>query len=139
LIKRSKPDIVVNAIVGLAGLKPTIDVIKNKKTLCLANKESLVVAGKFITELAKRNRVKLYPIDSEHASVYQILSQNKDKKMKKIFITASGGPFYKFTSKQLKNVSFKQACNHPVWKMGGKISIDSATLINKCFEIIEAY
>jgi 1-deoxy-D-xylulose-5-phosphate reductoisomerase len=113
LIKKSKPDIVVNAIVGIAGLPPTIDVIKNKKTLCLANKESLVIAGKIVTKLANLNKVSIYPIDSEHASIYQILKQNKAKKFKKIYITASGGPFYHAKPELLENVSFQQAIKHP--------------------------
>jgi 1-deoxy-D-xylulose-5-phosphate reductoisomerase len=100
LIKKSNPDIVVNAIVGFAGLKPTIVTIQNKKTLCLANKESLVVAGKFITQLAKQNHVKIYPIDSEHTALYQIISQTPNKRFKKIYITASGGPFYKLPKNQ---------------------------------------
>jgi 1-deoxy-D-xylulose-5-phosphate reductoisomerase len=113
LIKKAKPDIVVNAIVGSAGLEPTIITIKNKKTLCLANKESLVMAGYFVMKLAKQNNVKIYPIDSEHASLFQIINQNKHKKIKKLYITASGGPFYKTPKHKLTNVTFKQATNHP--------------------------
>jgi 1-deoxy-D-xylulose-5-phosphate reductoisomerase len=113
LIKKSKPDIVINAIVGMAGLQPTVDIIKNKRTLCLANKESLVVAGHLITKLAKQYKVKIYPIDSEHASLYQIINQNRTKKFKKLFITASGGPFYKTSKNKLAKVTFKQATSHP--------------------------
>ncbi|MDR2369773.1 MAG: 1-deoxy-D-xylulose 5-phosphate reductoisomerase [Mycoplasmataceae bacterium] len=139
LIKKSNPDIVVNAIVGFAGLNGTIAAIKQQRTLCLANKESLVVAGQFIMKLAKQNCVKIYPIDSEHASLYQIIHQTRNEKFQKLYITASGGPFYKLPPSEWKNVTVKQAINHPTWKMGGKISIDSATLVNKCFEIVEAY
>jgi 1-deoxy-D-xylulose-5-phosphate reductoisomerase len=113
LIKLSKPDIVINAIVGFAGLEATIVTIKNKKTLCLANKESLVVAGQFITKMANRNNVKIYPIDSEDSSIYQIISQNKNSEFKKLYITASGGPFYKHSLKKLSKATYKQAVNHP--------------------------
>jgi 1-deoxy-D-xylulose-5-phosphate reductoisomerase len=99
LIEKCNPDIVVNAIIGFAGLDGTFAVIRHKKTLCLANKESLVVAGKFVTDLAKKNQVKIYPIDSEHASLYEIINQTKNKQFKKLYITASGGPFYQLPTK----------------------------------------
>jgi 1-deoxy-D-xylulose-5-phosphate reductoisomerase len=112
LIKKAKPDIVVNAIVGFAGLEATIATIKNRRTLCLANKESMVVAGQFVTKLAKQNHVKIFPIDSEHAALFQILTQNS-RNFKKLFITASGGPFYNASKKQLGNVTLAKAIKHP--------------------------
>lgn len=136
LINKSRPDLIVNAVIGFAGLELTLLALKNKITLALANKESLVVAGKFVKQLANKNKVKILPIDSEHAAIYQALN-NKSKYLKNIYITASGGPFY--NRKNLSNISYKQAINHPNWNMGPKISIDSATLMNKCFEIIETY
>jgi 1-deoxy-D-xylulose-5-phosphate reductoisomerase len=113
LIAKSKPDIVVNAIVGFAGLEATLSVIKHRKTLCLANKESLVVAGQFVMKLAKQNHVNIYPIDSEHASLYQIIKQNPLDHFRKLYITASGGPFYKLTQQQKSNVTYSTATNHP--------------------------
>jgi 1-deoxy-D-xylulose-5-phosphate reductoisomerase len=113
LIIKSKPDIVVNAIVGFAGLEATLTAIKHKKTLCLANKESLVVAGQFVMRLAKLNHVHIYPIDSEHASLYQIIKQNPQDHFQKLYITASGGPFYKLTQQQKSNVTYSVATNHP--------------------------
>lgn len=136
LIKKTKPDLVVNAVVGFAGLEVTMAAIKNKVDIALANKESLVVAGKYVMRLAKNNHVNIYPVDSEHAAITQAIG-NKQKELKTIYITASGGPFY--NKNNLNNITYKQAINHPNWKMGPKISIDSATLVNKCFEIIEAY
>ena len=110
LIKKTKPDLVVNAVVGFAGLEVTMAAIKNKIDIALANKESLVVAGKYVTELAKKNHVHIYPVDSEHAAITQAL-KNKQNKLKTIYITASGGPFY--NTKNLNNVIYKQAINHP--------------------------
>jgi 1-deoxy-D-xylulose-5-phosphate reductoisomerase len=112
LIKLSNPDIVVNAIVGFVGLKATLATIRNKKTLCLANKESLVVAGQFVMKLAKQKQVNIFPIDSEHTAIYQIISQ-KGKSFKKLYITASGGPFYNLSKNELTHISLKQAINHP--------------------------
>jgi 1-deoxy-D-xylulose-5-phosphate reductoisomerase len=113
LIVKSKPDIIVNAIVGFAGLEATLLSIQYCKTLCLANKESLVVAGQFVMKIAKQNHVSIYPIDSEHTSIYQILKQHPNDKFQKLYITASGGPFYQMDSVQLKNVTYAQATNHP--------------------------
>ncbi len=135
LIKKSKPDLIVNAIIGFAGLEVTLLAIKNKVNLALANKESLVAAGKFVIPFAKKNNIKIIPIDSEHSAIYQAVLNRRDQ-LKTIYITASGGPFY---NKNTTNVTYKQATSHPNWNMGEKISIDSATLMNKCFEIIEAY
>ena len=136
LIIKSKPDLIVNAIVGFDGLEITLLSIKHKINLALANKESLVVAGQFVTKLAKKNKVNIYPIDSEHTSLMHII-KNRQSKFKRLYITASGGPFY--NAKRLDKITFRQAINHPTWKMGHKISMDSATLMNKCFEIIECY
>lgn len=138
LIQNSKPEIVINAVVGFFGLEYSIEVLNSKINLALANKESLVVAGKQLMSLAKTNNVKIIPIDSEHTSLMQLI-MNEKSKIKKLFITASGGPFYNFTDNQLKKVTYRQAIKHPKWNMGPKISIDSATLVNKCFEIIEAF
>ncbi len=136
LISKTKPDLIVNAIIGFAGLEVTLLAIKNKINLALANKESLVVAGKFVLSAAKKNKVQIFPIDSEHSAIYQALLGRKEQ-LKTIYITASGGPFYK--NKDTSTVSYNQAIKHPNWNMGPKISIDSATLMNKCFEIIEAF
>lgn len=132
-----KCDVVINAIVGFAGLLPTIAAIKAYNNLALANKESLVVAGELVMSLAKKNKVNIIPIDSEHSAIFQCLE--KENKPKKIIITASGGPFYKRSLNELENVTVEEALNHPTWKMGAKITIDSATMFNKAFEIIEAY
>ncbi|GHU35344.1 hypothetical protein FACS1894166_13630 [Bacilli bacterium] len=112
LIIKSKPDMVVNAIVGFAGLEITLLTIKHKINLALANKESLVTAGRFIMPMAKKNKVQIYPIDSEHASLYQILKQ-VNRPFKQLFITASGGPFYKYSVNELRKVSYKQTIKHP--------------------------
>ena len=138
LIKISKADIVVNALVGFVGLKPSITTLENNKILCLANKESLVVGGELINKILKKSQGKIYPIDSEHAAISKCLSvDNQD--VEKIIITASGGPFRELSRDQLKEVTPEQALNHPNWEMGKKITIDSATMVNKAFEIIEAH
>lgn len=138
LIQKSKPNLIINAIIGFAGLEVTLLALKYKINLGLANKESVVVAGQFINKLAKKNNVTIYPIDSEHTSLMHIL-KHCGKKFSEIYISASGGPFYNFNKTDLNTITYKQAIKHPTWKMGGKISIDSATLMNKCFEIIECY
>ena len=138
LIKNSSAEMVVNALVGFVGLKPSITALENNKILCLANKESLVVGGEIINDLLKQGKGKLYPIDSEHVAIAKCLAvdnQNVDK----IIITASGGPFRNLTRDQLTNITPEQALAHPNWKMGKKITIDSATMVNKTFEVIEAY
>lgn len=134
-----KCDIVVNAITGLAGLKPTLAAIRAGNNLALANKESLVAQGAKIMSLAKRHGVQVIPIDSEHSAISQCLSGRDIKSVKKIILTCSGGPFFGKTKKDFANVTVAEALNHPTWKMGKKITIDSATLMNKGFEIIEAH
>ena len=138
LIKISKADIVVNALVGFVGLKPSITALENNKILCLANKESLVVGGELINKILKKSQGKIYPIDSEHAAIRKCLSVD-DQDVEKIIITASGGPFRELKREELKDVTPEQALNHPNWNMGKKITIDSATMVNKAFEIIEAH
>lgn len=139
LIKQAKPGIAVNAIVGFAGLKATIACLKTKTKLALANKESVVVAGKLIFEYAKKHHIQIIPIDSEHTNLYYQLMQVKTKDVNQIYITGSGGKYLGWSSKQLKRVSYKEATTHKNWSMGNKITIDSNTLMNKCFEVIEAY
>lgn len=129
-------DIVVNALVGFVGLTPTIKAIKKGKDIALANKETLVVAGDIIMDLASKYNVKILPIDSEHSAIFQC--EEKENEINKIILTASGGPFFKKSLDELENVTLKDALNHPTWKMGNKITIDSATMFNKAFEIIEA-
>lgn len=139
-IKITNPDLILNAVSGSLGIIFSYLTITNKKTLILANKETLVCCGKQIISLAKKNKVKIYPIDSEHSAIYSLLQQKpNDKKVKEIIITASGGNFYNFSYKKLINVKYKQAISNPNWVMGEKVSVDSSTLINKAFEIIEAY
>ncbi len=131
-------NMVVNAVVGNVGLLPTIKAIENKKDVALANKETLVTAGKIVMEKVKENNVKLYPIDSEHSAILQCLQGNQHNKVEKIILTASGGSFRDKSLEELKNVTLKEALNHPNWSMGKKITIDSATLMNKGLEVIEA-
>ena len=131
-------NIVLNAIVGFAGLVPTIAAIKAKKDIALANKETLVVAGHIITKLVKENSVQLLPVDSEHSAIFQSLNGENSKQIKKILLTASGGSFRDKTREELEGVSVQEALNHPNWSMGAKITIDSATLFNKGLEVIEA-
>lgn len=138
IVEISSADIVLVAIVGYAALKPTINAIKAKKQIALANKETLVVAGETIMKLAEENNVSLYPVDSEHSAIFQCINGEFFNKIEKIYLTASGGPFRGKDINYLKTVTKKQALNHPSWKMGNKITIDSATLINKGFEVIEA-
>ena len=135
----NKVDIVVAAIVGIAGLKPTLNSINNCKKLCLANKECLVSAGNFFMNKIKKSNCKLLPVDSEHNALFQLFDFNKSNNVDTIILTASGGPFRDFNLKKLKKVKLKDALRHPNWKMGHKITIDSATLMNKAFEIIEAF
>lgn len=132
-------DVVVNALVGFAGLKPTIAAIKSGHTIALANKETLVVAGDLIKSLAKQYKVSLVPIDSEHSAIFQALQGEKRDCLKRLIITASGGSFRHLTREELKNVSVADALKHPNWQMGSKITIDSATMFNKGFEVIEAH
>ncbi len=137
-VVQSEPiDIVLTAMVGYAGLAPTISAIKAKKPIALANKETLVVAGELITELALENKVPILPVDSEHSAIFQCLN-GECSPIEKILLTASGGPFRKFNKDELQKVTKHQALKHPNWDMGAKITIDSATLMNKGFEMIEA-
>ncbi|HLC65791.1 MAG TPA: 1-deoxy-D-xylulose-5-phosphate reductoisomerase [Candidatus Nanoarchaeia archaeon] len=131
-------DIIVNALVGSIGIMPTCSAIKAGKNIALANKETLVSAGKQIMEMAGRKGIRLFPVDSEHSGIFQCPRGIKQN-IKKIILTCSGGPFRDFSEGQLKNVTREQALNHPTWKMGDKITIDSATLMNKGFEVIEAH
>ncbi len=131
-------DLVISAMVGASGLKPTITAIKAGKDIALANKETLVMAGKLITEEAKNRDVNIIPVDSEHSAIYQVIKISDRKHLKRIILTASGGPFLNTPAEEMNNISVASALNHPTWKMGKKITIDSATLMNKCFEIIEA-
>lgn len=132
-------NLIVNALVGFSGLKPTIEGIKNNKDIALANKETIVVSGELVCKLAKQHNVKIIPIDSEHSALLFLLRCHKQNDVKKLILTASGGPFRDMKSEDLQHVSLNQALNHPTWKMGKKITIDSATLLNKGFEVIEAH
>ena len=129
---------VLTALVGYAGLKPTIHAIEAKKNIALANKETLVVAGELITSLAKEKGVNIYPVDSEHSAIFQCLVGEFHNPIEKIYLTASGGPFRGFSLEGLKTVTLEQALKHPNWSMGAKITIDSASLMNKGLEVIEA-
>ena len=131
-------DVVLSAVVGYAGLMPAINAIKSGKDIALANKETLVVAGDLINRLTKKYNTKILPVDSEHSAIFQCLTGENINDIEKIYLTASGGPFRNFTMKELENVTTEQALNHPNWDMGNKITIDSATLMNKGFEAIEA-
>ncbi len=133
-----KRDVVLNSIIGEAGLLPSLAAIDSGARLALANKESLVVAGEIVTAKAKEKGVEILPVDSEHSAIFQCLKSGKNTEVKKILLTASGGPFFGYTSEQLKSIGVEQALAHPTWKMGAKITIDSATLMNKGFEVIEA-
>lgn len=131
-------DIIVIALVGVIGIEPTIEAIKSKKIICLANKETLVCAGSIIMPLVKKYNIDFRPIDSEHSAIWQCLQGENTSKIKKIILTGSGGPFYGKSINELKNVSKKDALHHPNWAMGQKITIDSSTMVNKGLEIIEA-
>ena len=134
----SEIDTLVSSIVGIAGFIPTIEAIKNKKNIALANKEALVVAGEIIMKEAKKSGINIYPIDSEHSAISQCLMGNNVKNVQKIVLTASGGPFRGKSIEQLKKVTLNEALKHPNWNMGSKITIDCATLMNKGLEVIEA-
>ena len=131
-------DITVSAIPGIVGLEPTIFMVNKSKKVLIANKESIVCGWKFLRENAKKNNVKIIPVDSEHYSIMKLLENHKMNEIKKIYITASGGPFLNYKFKRLKKITPKEALRHPKWKMGKKISVDSATLMNKILELIEA-
>ena len=131
-------EVVLNAIIGTSGLRPTLAVLGAKKKLALANKESLVCAGEFVMQLAEGKKTPILPVDSEHCAIFQCLRAGKKTEIKRLLLTASGGPFYGMTRKQLSDVTPERALAHPTWNMGSKITIDSATLMNKGFELIEA-
>ena len=139
MIGNEERDVVLNSIMGEAGLLPSLAAIDSGARLALANKESLVVAGEIVTGRAKEKGVEILPVDSEHSAIFQCLKSGKPTEVKKILLTASGGPFFNYTKEQLKGISIEQALAHPTWKMGAKITVDSATLMNKGFEVIEAY
>nr|WP_312289010.1 1-deoxy-D-xylulose-5-phosphate reductoisomerase [Clostridium chromiireducens] len=132
-------DIVVTSVVGMIGLEPTMKAIEAKKDIALANKETLVVAGEIVMKAAKENNVRILPVDSEHSAIFQSLRGNDISTLGKIILTASGGPFRGKTTEELKNIKVEDALKHPKWNMGRKISIDSATLMNKGLEVIEAH
>jgi len=138
VVGMSSIDVVVTAMVGYSGLLPTIKAIEAKKNIALANKETLVVAGEIIQKLALENGVSIYPVDSEHSAIFQCLIGEFENPVEKIYLTASGGPFRGKDRKFLENVTSKQALKHPNWEMGSKITIDSASMMNKGFEVIEA-
>lgn len=132
-------DMLVNALVGFTGFKPTLEAIKNHKDIALANKETLVAGGKIINEALKEYNVNLYPIDSEHVAIWQCMQGHKKEDIRRLIVTASGGAFRGYSRDQLVDATLAQALNHPVWNMGSKITIDSATMMNKGFEVIEAH
>ena len=138
MIAAENNDTVVNSIIGRAGLLPTLAVIDSGARLALANKESLVVAGEIVMSKAREKGVDILPVDSEHSAIFQCLKSGKQQEIKRILLTASGGPFFGYTKEQLKGITLEDALAHPTWKMGAKITIDSATLMNKGFEVIEA-
>ncbi|MCF0199257.1 MAG: 1-deoxy-D-xylulose-5-phosphate reductoisomerase [Bacteroidaceae bacterium] len=137
VVQNDEVDIVLTALVGFSGLRPTIAAIKAKKMIALANKETLVVAGELVTRLAMQNQCPILPVDSEHSAIFQSI-MGEQSEIEKIILTASGGPFRKFSHEELRSVTPAQALKHPNWDMGAKITIDSATLMNKGFEVIEA-
>lgn len=138
VVQAGPVDMVLTAMVGFAGLPPTMAAIRARKTICLANKETLVVAGELINELAEQYNVPILPVDSEHSAIFQCLTGEVGNPIEKILLTASGGPFRKCSIEELAHVTKAQALKHPNWSMGAKITIDSATLMNKGFEVIEA-
>tara|TARA_B100000787_G_scaffold160094_1_gene138840 strand:- start:287 stop:1453 length:1167 start_codon:yes stop_codon:yes gene_type:complete len=138
IFNKKKIDYTMNAISGLAGLKPTLEIIKFTKKIAIANKESIICGWPLINKKLKRYMAEFIPIDSEHFSIWSLIGSAQDRNIEKIFITASGGPFHNYPLSKFKSITLKKALNHPNWKMGKKITIDSATMMNKVFEIIEA-
>lgn len=138
IVEAQPIDMVLTAMVGFAGLSPTIHAIKARKTICLANKETLVVAGELICQLAAQYHVNILPVDSEHSAIFQSIVGEGNNPIDKILLTASGGPFRNYTLEQMRGVKAADALKHPTWKMGAKITIDSASMMNKGFEVIEA-
>ena len=137
-VSKGNFEVLINGIMGIAGLAPTYFAVKSGKNVALANKEALVAGGHIIMPSAREANVEIIPVDSEHSAIYQCLAGNKRKDLKKILLTGSGGPFRGKTMKELESVSVQEALNHPNWRMGKKITVDSATLMNKGFEYIEA-
>lgn len=131
-------DVVLNAVVGMVGLQPTLAAIASGKPIALANKETLVTGGKLVISAARERGVPILPVDSEHSAIFQSMQGNAQNRVKKVILTASGGPFYKRTAEELEDVTVEQALRHPNWSMGAKITVDSATLMNKGLELIEA-
>ncbi|MCI7464919.1 MAG: 1-deoxy-D-xylulose-5-phosphate reductoisomerase, partial [Bacteroidales bacterium] len=131
-------DVVLTAVVGFAGLRPTVKAIESGKTIALSNKETLVVGGEYISRLALEKRVAVLPVDSEHSAVFQCINGEYDNKIKTIYLTASGGPFRQMSREQMREVTLAQALKHPNWSMGPKVTIDSASMMNKGLEMIEA-
>ena len=138
IVEAQPIDMVLTAMVGFAGLSPTIHAIKARKTICLANKETLVVAGELICQLAAQYHVNILPVDSEHSAIFQSIVGEGNNPIDKILLTASGGPFHNYTLEQMRGVKAADALKHPTWEMGAKITIDSASMMNKGFEVIEA-
>lgn len=138
IVSATPVDMVLTAMVGFAGLSPTIHAIQARKKICLANKETLVVAGELICKLAQQHHVPILPVDSEHSAIFQSLVGEGDNEIEKILLTASGGPFRTYTLEQMQHVTAADALKHPTWEMGAKITIDSASMMNKGFEVIEA-
>lgn len=138
IASKNDTDILLNSVVGMVGLLPTLTAVSNHTDIALANKETLVAGGRLVIDSAEKNGVKIYPVDSEHSAIFQCLQGNNAKQLKKIILTASGGPFFGRKRSKLENVTVKQALSHPNWSMGNKITIDSATLMNKGLEFIEA-
>ncbi len=133
-----KADLVVIALVGSAGLLPTLEAIKSGNDIALSNKEVLVIAGKEVMKQAKKQNVKIFPLDSEHCSIFQTIDKENKKEIKRVILTASGGPFYNYDKNRFSHIKIKDALSHPTWKMGSKITVDCATLMNKGFEVIAA-
>ena len=138
MIEESSAETVINSIIGQAGLMPTLATLKSNKKLALANKESLVVAGDIVMSESRKNNAPIIPVDSEHCAIHQCLKVGRESEVKKIILTASGGPFYGQKKRDLENVTIKEVLAHPTWSMGAKITVDSASLMNKGFEVIEA-
>lgn len=138
MIRESTAHVIVNAILGIAGLRPTIEIIKSGKRCALSNKESLVCAGHTVMSLLNQYNSEIIPVDSEHSAIFQSIGASNKTNIKRLLLTASGGPFFSYSKEQLKNVTVEDALAHPTWKMGAKITVDSASLMNKGFEVIEA-
>ena len=138
-VAESDVDTVVNSIIGSAGLMPTLATLRSGKRLALANKESLVASGEIVKAAAKESGAELIPVDSEHSAIFQSLKSGRPSEVKRILLTASGGPFFGYSSEDMKRVTLADTLRHPTWKMGRRITVDSATLMNKGFEVIEAY